>query len=441
MAHAAGNSGGAARGGCVCARCIRCTCSRFSCRSCRASIRWWCAIIRIATRWTSTLSSRSKICTSLRQSQSKWDQRYAELLEELEQPDLLYLALLLHDTGKASKTDDHVRASLDIAKACLERLDLDEVDRDTVFFLIGKHLEMSATLRRDIFDPEVVRQFGEKVETPERLKMLCLLTYADIKAVNPEALTPWKAENIWQLYIGTANYMIRSVDERLHVAADDETLAHLRTLAPAAGKKLESFLEGLPRRYLRTHSVEEVLAHVAMAGELGKDNVQIGLKRGRALVRSGPRDHGSTVAVCERGGRARLLGHEYCEGCGVFERSGNRRRYVFVHGSFPHARTEFAGVGALQAKPARRAHRKSGSRENAARAAAFAKNSAAESESGNTDRFRRHVLRTQHADRSARAGSARLAAPDQFETVAGELQHRDRADRNGKGRWRSTFFT
>jgi [protein-PII] uridylyltransferase len=217
----------------------------------------------------------------LRQSQSKWDQRYAELLEELEQPDLLYLALLLHDTGKAAKTDDHVKASAEIAETCIARLDLDELDRDTVLFLVGKHLEMSATLRRDIFDPEVVQQFGERVETPERLKMLCLMTYADIKAVNPEALTPWKAENIWQLYIGTANYMIRSVDERLHVAADDETLAHLRTLAPAAGKKLATFLEGLPRRYLRTHSVEDVLAHVGMAGELGKDNVQIGLKRGR----------------------------------------------------------------------------------------------------------------------------------------------------------------
>ena len=42
--------------------------------------------------------------------------------------------------------------------------------------------------------------------TPERLKMLCLLTYADIKAVNPEALTPWKSENIWQLYISEANF-------------------------------------------------------------------------------------------------------------------------------------------------------------------------------------------------------------------------------------------
>jgi [protein-PII] uridylyltransferase len=117
--------------------------------------------------------------------------------------------------------------------------------------------------------------------TPEQLKMLCLLTYADIKAVNPEALTPWKAENIWQLYIGTANYLLRNVDQRLHVDTDEDTLAHLRTLAPAAGRKLEGFLEGLPKRYLRTHAVEDVLAHMGMANALSRDPVQVALKRGR----------------------------------------------------------------------------------------------------------------------------------------------------------------
>jgi [protein-PII] uridylyltransferase len=217
----------------------------------------------------------------LRQSQSKWDQRYAELLDEIEQPDLLYLSLLLHDIGKGAKSDNHVQASIEIAERCMERLDLDEPDRETVIFLISRHLELSATLRRDIFDPETIHQLAEKMGTPERLKMLCLLTYADIKAVNPEALTPWKAENIWQLYIGTANYMLRSVDERFHVNVDDEVMTHLRTLAPAAGRKLESFLEGLPTRYLRTHAAGEVLDHMAMAGHIGDDAVQLGLKRGR----------------------------------------------------------------------------------------------------------------------------------------------------------------
>ena len=218
---------------------------------------------------------------ALRQSQSKWDQRYAELLEELEQPDLLYFALLLHDVGKGAKSDDHVRASVRIAEVVLERLDLDAPDCETVLFLIDRHLEMSAAMRRDIFDPETVRAFAEKVETPERLKMLCLLTYADIKAVNPEALTPWKAENIWQLYIATANHLNRSLDERLHVDEHDEVMAHLGTLAMTVGDRLDAFLEGLPRRYLLTHAAGEVLAHVEMSARLGKDPVQLNLRRGR----------------------------------------------------------------------------------------------------------------------------------------------------------------
>jgi [protein-PII] uridylyltransferase len=218
---------------------------------------------------------------ALRQSQSKWDQRYAELLEELEQPDLLYLAILLHDTGKGVKTNDHVRAGTELAETALARLDLDTPDREAVLFLVGKHLEMSSALRRDIFDPETVRAFAGKVETPERLKMLCLLTYADIKAVNPEALSPWKAEIIWQLYIATANLLNRTLDQRFHVDVQDEVLEHLRTLSPPAGKHLESFLEGLPRRYLLTHSAGEVFTHAEMAANLAKDSVQIDLRRGR----------------------------------------------------------------------------------------------------------------------------------------------------------------
>ncbi len=218
---------------------------------------------------------------ALRKSQSKWDQGYAELLDELEQPDLLYLSLLLHDTGKGTKPDQHVAGSLEVAEHSLARLDLDAPDRETVLSLIGRHLELSNALRRDIFDPDAIRQFAEKVGTPEQLKMLCLFTYADIKAVNPEALTPWKAENIWQLYIGAANFLMRSVDERLGMDVDEELKTHLRTLAPAAGKKLEHFLRGLPRRYLRTQAASDVIRHVEMAGRLADDPVQLDLNRGR----------------------------------------------------------------------------------------------------------------------------------------------------------------
>ncbi|MFZ0298780.1 MAG: [protein-PII] uridylyltransferase [Candidatus Sulfotelmatobacter sp.] len=216
----------------------------------------------------------------LKESRSEWDNRYAELLGELEDPELLYLALLLHDTGKGVSGGNHVEASLEIAGRCLDRLDVNAGERAVVLFLIGNHLEMSAQLRRDIFNPETVAAFAEKVGTPERLKMLCLLTYADIKAVNPEALTPWKAENVWQLYIGAANYLNRSADQRVH-DANGEKLARLRSLAPVTSANFKDFVEGFPQRYLRVHSAEEVMRHMEMAEKFGHDPVQVDLKRGR----------------------------------------------------------------------------------------------------------------------------------------------------------------
>jgi [protein-PII] uridylyltransferase len=217
----------------------------------------------------------------LKQSKSEWDQRYGGLLGELEDPELLYLALLLHDTGKGIPGGNHVEASLDVANHAMDRLDVDPKERDEVLFLIANHLEMSATLRRDIFDPTTVAAFAEKMGTPERLKMLALLTYADIKAVNPEALTPWKAENVWQLYIGAENYLNRSADQRVHADVNDEKLARLRSLAPVTSSKFKGFLEGFPQRYLLVHTAEEVMRHMGMADELGVDPVQVELKRGR----------------------------------------------------------------------------------------------------------------------------------------------------------------
>jgi [protein-PII] uridylyltransferase len=217
----------------------------------------------------------------LKQSQSEWDKRYAELLGELEDPELLYLALLLHDTGKGVPNGDHVHASLDIANRAMDRLDVDPKERADVLFLIANHLELSATLRRDIFDPGTVAAFAEKVGTPERLKMLALLTYADIKAVNPEALTPWKAENVWQLYMAAENYLNRSADQRVHTEVNDEKLARLRSLAPVTGSKFKAFLEGFPQRYLLVHAPEEVMRHMEMADQLAHDPVIVELKRGR----------------------------------------------------------------------------------------------------------------------------------------------------------------
>jgi len=76
--------------------------------------------------------------------------------------------------------------------------------------------------------------------------------------------------------------MTRTADQRLHAETEKgETVARLESMAPQSGKKIKAFLEGLPRRYLRTYRAEEMLRHLEMAGALTDDPIQIDLERGR----------------------------------------------------------------------------------------------------------------------------------------------------------------
>jgi [protein-PII] uridylyltransferase len=225
----------------------------------------------------------------LRQADRVWQRPFAELFTELEQPELLFLSLLFHDVGKGMPGDDHVIGSLQAIERVFPRLGMKPADADTVRFLIRDHLVMSANLlRRDIFDPETIRAFAENVGTPERLKLLCLFTYADIRAVNPDALTPWKAESLWQLYVSTANYMSRSLDEeRIHAqAADAQFVERVLPSLPqellsstTIRQQVSAFLEGLPRRYALAHSPEEVAVHFQMSRELEQDPVKLRLEK------------------------------------------------------------------------------------------------------------------------------------------------------------------
>jgi [protein-PII] uridylyltransferase len=232
---------------------------------------------------------------SLRQPRHEYEQRLAQLIPEVDRLDLFLLALLLHDTGKARRAGEHAGQSVELADAFLARLDFDHEERESILKLIRLHLEMSLALRRDIFDPENVRGFAEKIGNPQLLKMLTLMTFADIKAVNPDALTPWKAENLLQFYMSTANFMDRSVDEvRYHAAIDPTLLNRLRSMVPQAQyEALGHFLEGLPQRYLQTRLPEQIRNHFQMAlnldvepeaGKAGNEKpVQLDLRPNRQL--------------------------------------------------------------------------------------------------------------------------------------------------------------
>jgi [protein-PII] uridylyltransferase len=202
----------------------------------------------------------------LRQPRHEYEKRFGTLLPEIDRQDLFFLALLLHDTGKGRRSGDHAAQSVELAERVFTRLEFDPEERDLVRRLIRNHLEMSLALRRDIFDPENVRRFTEHTPSQQQLKMLTLLTYADVKAVNPDALTPWKAENLWQLYIAAASFLDRSVDEtRFHVEADSGLLSRILALVPGRQQELRRFLEGFPQRYLQTRLPDQIRQHFDLA--------------------------------------------------------------------------------------------------------------------------------------------------------------------------------
>jgi [protein-PII] uridylyltransferase len=227
---------------------------------------------------------------ALRKPDSDLERLFRDILEGVERPELLFLALLFHDIGKGASSDNHVQESLKAVRSIFQRLTLPPADRELVEFLVENHLRMSATImKRDIFDPKVVAEFSESIATVERLKMLTLLTYADIKSVNPEALTPWKAEMLWQFYAAAFNYLSRTVDDQrlLGMAGTDAGISSQRQITRLLSeissnidpKHLSSFLEGFPKRYLLTHSSAEITAHYELYERMAEVEPQIEISR------------------------------------------------------------------------------------------------------------------------------------------------------------------
>ena len=167
--------------------------------------------------------------------------RFSELLAETERVPLLFMALLFHDMGKSDGLEGHAIASAKLADRVLQRMQMPDVERRTVLFLIEHHLHLSAVMNsRDLNDPSTALELARRVETLEQLKLLTLMTYADISAVNPDAMTPWRLEQLWRTYLIGHRELTRDLErERIHIAADDEKAA---------------FLQGFPTRYLRTHT-------------------------------------------------------------------------------------------------------------------------------------------------------------------------------------------
>ena len=193
---------------------------------------------------------------------------YADLLAEVKQNGLLMFALLFHDVGKGVTGEGPVDASLRLARGAMVRIQMPLAESETVQFLIRTHLDLSAAMHsRDVFDPQTIREVAQHVGTVERLKALTLLTYADIAAVNPGTMTPWRAGQLWQLYLMVYNELTRELEtDRI------ETV-------PSGPPERVAFLQGFPTRYLRTHSETEIDEHMALVDISRESGVAVQVRK------------------------------------------------------------------------------------------------------------------------------------------------------------------
>ena len=206
--------------------------------------------------------------------------RFGPVLRELRAPELLVLALLYHDVGKA-RDGDHSIVGAEMAAGMMARLQLEEDARQTIDFLIRNHLKMSRiAFRRDTEEPEVVRQFASLFGKEEHLKMLVLLTLADVGAVSPDTLTPWKEELLWRLYVDAYNQMTLGYGDDI-IDREQALVAALQANRPADISEVEmaTFLEGLPRRYLILFSKEMIYRHVRLSRDIRPDEAHFLLEK------------------------------------------------------------------------------------------------------------------------------------------------------------------
>jgi len=179
------------------------------------------------------------------------DDALGEAVRQVANRRVLHLALLVHDLGKGGE-EDHSVVGARIARETAQRLRLPAAEADDLEFLVRRHLAMShLAFRRDLSDPRVVEQFAEQVGTAERLRMLFVLSCADLAAVGPGVLTRWKVEVLADLYRRTLA-LLEASPGREAERASAQTARVLDSLGPGQANDpwFRSRLAALPPTFL-----------------------------------------------------------------------------------------------------------------------------------------------------------------------------------------------
>jgi len=193
---------------------------------------------------------------------------YTEIFQKVEQPYLLYLALLLHDSGKAYRTGKHEEVGSKLASKVAKRLGLDGTASHTLSLVIEHHLLMAqVSQRRDLDDEEVIKQLARTLQREQILVMLTLHTFADSMGTSDQLWNSFKDTLLWTLYHKTRHVLAGGTDFIRAEEKHRELLAQeVRRISPPTfgGEEVDSHFKNLPPRYFQIHNAEEILADVTL---------------------------------------------------------------------------------------------------------------------------------------------------------------------------------
>jgi [protein-PII] uridylyltransferase len=191
---------------------------------------------------------------------------YRKLFETLADPLVLYLALLLHDSGKAVGRP-HSEASALFAQRVAARLQLSPKQRKSLILLVDHHLTLSATAQqRNLDDLATIMEFAQRVKDQKNLDALMLLTLADGQGTSADAWSDWKESLVWQLFHDTSRYLAdrKSYYEQARIARESLRGAVAQNLSPDYAGEIEAHFEYMPDQYFRGTGVPELVEHVKL---------------------------------------------------------------------------------------------------------------------------------------------------------------------------------
>jgi [protein-PII] uridylyltransferase len=248
---------------------------------------------------------------------------YRKLFEKVEDPFVLYLALLLHDTGKATSARHHSEASALFAQKVAARLQLSPERRRALILLVDHHMTLSSTAqRRNLDDPETIAEFAMIVKDRPTLDALMLLTFADGQGVSDAAWSDWKESLVWQLYRSARSYLAEGEAGYLLNRRERESQrrAVATELDASYAEETDAHFQHMPDRYFETFDAPAIAEHMRLMRAF--------------LVRNYEhKDAMATLAPVIRWRQWPERGHTECWVC-TWER---RRLFAKIAGSFSAA--------------------------------------------------------------------------------------------------------